>query len=119
MKRVLLYFLLIISTGTVANAYIEAENAEFYKCLKTCADYNSETTITYNNGNNRSLFWRSIKKDNNKCVVTLGQSTSSVNPPADSYGTSTYQFPMHILKKININNFYEYAKKYYDEELSH
>lgn len=114
--------MLLIGTASISFADMKAENwrmnKAFFDCLKTCTDYDSNMEIKYNN--NTELYWRVIKKVDNRCQVTFGQSANSKNPPADAGGTADiYQFPMRVLKKINASNFDEYAKKYYDDEHSH
>ena len=124
MKRVCLLLIFFLSTALVSYANMETENwrmnKSFYDCLRTCTDYDSIMNITYNDGNNTETYERTIKKYNNKCQVGFFQSASSKNPPADAGGTGDiYQFPMHVLKKINENNSDKYARKYYDAEHSH
>ena len=123
MKRSFLISILLIATASISFADMKAENwrinKAFFDCLKTCTDYDSNMEIKYNNDNNSESYWRVIKKVDNRCQVTFGQSANSKNPPADSGGTTDiYQFPMHVLKKINENNFDEYAKKYYKAKYS-
>ncbi len=124
MKRAFLILILLIATASISFADIKSENwrmnKAFFDCLKTCTDYDSNMEIKYNNNNDTESYWRVIKKVDNRCVVTFGQSASSKYPPSDAGGTADiYRFPMRVLKKINASNFDEYAKKYYDEEHSH
>ena len=124
LKKSFIISILLIATASVSFADMKTENwrmnKAFFDCLQTCTDYDSNMEIRYNSDNNTESYWRAIKKVNNKCQVSFGQSSSSKNPPADAGGTAEiYQFPMRVLKKINASNFDKYAKKYYDEEHSH